>query len=60
MSVMRESVGLPPVPAPLVRAGEDGGPAAAAAIRTGDMLLRAGARELRSVASGTARGEHRV
>jgi DNA-binding MarR family transcriptional regulator len=48
---MRESVGLSPVAALLVRAVEDDGPAAAAGIRTGDVLLRAGRRELRSVAS---------
>jgi DNA-binding MarR family transcriptional regulator len=47
---LRQSVGLPPVPALLVRAVEDGGPAGAAGIRTGDVLLRAGKRELRSVA----------
>jgi DNA-binding MarR family transcriptional regulator len=47
---MRESVGLEPVPALLVRAVDDGGPAAAAGIRPGDVLLRAGRRDLHSVA----------
>jgi DNA-binding MarR family transcriptional regulator len=48
---MRESVGLPPVPALLVRAVADGGPAARAGVRTGDVLLAAGTRPLRSVAA---------
>jgi len=48
---MRESVGLPPVPALLVRGVKDDGPAAAAGIRTGDVLARAGERELRTVAA---------
>jgi serine protease Do len=48
---MRESVGLTPVAALLVRGVEEDGPAAAAGIRTGDVLLRAGERDLRSVAS---------
>ena len=48
---MRESLGLPPVAGLLVRAVERGRPAAAAGIRTGDVLLRAGGWELRSVAS---------
>lgn len=48
---LRESVGLPPVPALLVRAVEESGPGATAGIRTGDVLLRAGRRELRSVAA---------
>ena len=48
---LRESVGLPPVPALLVREVEDGGPAAAAGLRTGDVLLSAGGRELRSAAA---------
>jgi DNA-binding MarR family transcriptional regulator len=46
---MRESVGLAPVPALLVRAVEQGGPAYGAGVRAGDMLVRAGNRELRSV-----------
>jgi DNA-binding MarR family transcriptional regulator len=46
---MRQSVGLPPVPALLVRSVEDGEPAAAAGVRTGDLLLRAGTRQLRSI-----------
>jgi DNA-binding MarR family transcriptional regulator len=48
---LRESVGLPPLPALLVRAVEDDGAAAAAGLRTGDVLLSAGERELRSVAA---------
>jgi S1-C subfamily serine protease len=48
---LRESVGLPPLPALLVRSVDEGGPAAAAGLRTGDVLLRAGGRELRSVAA---------
>lgn len=48
---MRTSVGLDPVAALLVRGVEDDGPAARASIRAGDVLLRAGRRELRSVAS---------
>ena len=47
---MRESVGLDAFPALLVRAVSDGGPAQRAGIRTGDLLVRAGGRELRSVA----------
>jgi S1-C subfamily serine protease len=46
---MRQSVGLPPVPALLVRSVEDGEPAGAAGVRTGDLLLRAGTRQLRSI-----------
>lgn len=46
---MRESVGLPGVAGLLVRAVAEGGPAAAAGLRTGDVLLAAGGRELRSV-----------
>jgi DNA-binding MarR family transcriptional regulator len=48
---MRESVGLEPVPGLLVRAVDRDGPACAAGVRTGDVLLRAGRRELRSVAA---------
>jgi DNA-binding MarR family transcriptional regulator len=48
---MRASVGLPPVAALLVRAVEDGGPAARAGVRPGDVLVSAGGRELRSVAA---------
>jgi DNA-binding MarR family transcriptional regulator len=48
---LRESVGLPPLPALLVRSVDDGGPAAAAGLRTGDVLLAAGDRELRSIAA---------
>ncbi len=46
---MRKSVGLPPVPALLVRAVDEDGPAGAAGLRTGDVLLRGGTRELRSI-----------
>jgi len=48
---MRESVGLPPVPALLVRAVEEDSPAASAGLRTGDLLVSAGPRELRSIAA---------
>jgi DNA-binding MarR family transcriptional regulator len=48
---MRESVGLPAVPALLVRGVDLDGPACRAGVRTGDMLLRAGERDLRSVAA---------
>jgi DNA-binding MarR family transcriptional regulator len=51
---MRESVGLEPVPGLLVRAVDRHGPACAAGIRTGDVLLAAGRRELRSAASLSA------
>lgn len=47
---MRESVGLPAVPRLLVRAVEVDGAAARAGIRTGDLLLNAGKRELRAIA----------
>jgi DNA-binding MarR family transcriptional regulator len=48
---MRESVGLPRVPGLLVRAVEDGSPAADAGILAGDVLVSAGGRELRSSSS---------
>jgi DNA-binding MarR family transcriptional regulator len=48
---LRASVGLPPAEGLLVRALEDRGPAARAGIRTGDVLLRAARRDLRSVAA---------
>jgi DNA-binding MarR family transcriptional regulator len=51
---MRESVGLEPVPGLLVRAVDRHGPACAAGVRTGDVLLAAGRRELRSAASLSA------
>jgi DNA-binding MarR family transcriptional regulator len=51
---MRESVGLEPVPGLLVRAVDRHGAACAAGVRTGDVLLAAGRRELRSAASLSA------
>jgi DNA-binding MarR family transcriptional regulator len=48
---MRASVGLPRVPGLLVRSVEDGSLAAAAGIQAGDVLVSAGARELRSSSS---------
>src|SRR4051794_35269239 len=48
---MRASVGLPPVAGLLVRDVDEGGPAAAAGLRTGDVLTAADQRELRSVAA---------
>ena len=48
---MRESVGLPAASALLVRGVQDGSPADLAGIRSGDMLVRAGQFELRSIAS---------
>jgi DNA-binding MarR family transcriptional regulator len=48
---LRESVGLPPVAALLVRAVDDDGPAAHARIQVGDVLLRAGRQDLRSIAA---------
>jgi DNA-binding MarR family transcriptional regulator len=55
---MRESVGLPPTPGLLVRTVDQAGPAAAAGIRTGDVLRSVGNRELRCVAAlHTAIGE---
>ncbi len=47
---LREAVGLPPALGLLVRAVRGGGPAERAGLRTGDVLLSAGRRELRSVA----------
>jgi DNA-binding MarR family transcriptional regulator len=49
-AALREAVGLPPVVGLLVRAVSAGGAAEAAGLRTGDMLIAAGGRELRSVA----------
>ena len=46
---MRESVGLPGIAALLVREVIDGSPAARAGIRPGDILTRAGARDLRTI-----------
>jgi DNA-binding MarR family transcriptional regulator len=48
---LRQSVGLPRVPGLLVRAVDDGSVAAGAGIRAGDVLVRAGGRELRSSSS---------
>jgi hypothetical protein len=47
----RESVGLSPVPALLVRTVDDSAAAAQAGVRAGDVLVRAGKRELRSAAA---------
>jgi S1-C subfamily serine protease len=47
---MRESVGLPAVPRLLVRAVERDGAASRAGIHTGDVLLNAGKRQLRTIA----------
>lgn len=47
---LRRQVGLPPDAGLLVRAVRDGGPAAAAGIEPGDVLVRAGGRELRAIA----------
>jgi DNA-binding MarR family transcriptional regulator len=47
---LREAVGLPAVVGLLVRTVEDGGLAAAAGLRTGDVLTAAGGRALRAVA----------
>lgn len=49
--IMRESVGLAPVPALLVRAVEDDGPSSTAGIRAGDLMVRGGTHELRSIAA---------
>jgi DNA-binding MarR family transcriptional regulator len=48
---MRESVGLPRVAGLLVRSVEPGSPAQAAGVAAGDVLIRAGGRELRSSSS---------
>ncbi|HWG14694.1 MAG TPA: MarR family transcriptional regulator [Streptosporangiaceae bacterium] len=48
---MRAAVGLPPVPGLLVRSVEPDSPAARAGLRPGDVLVAAGHRELRSIAS---------
>jgi S1-C subfamily serine protease len=48
---MRESVGLPRVAGLLVRSVEPGSPAHAAGVAAGDVLIRAGGRELRSSSS---------
>jgi DNA-binding MarR family transcriptional regulator len=48
---MRASVGLRPVPGLLVRSVGDATPASNADIRPGDLLVRAGERELRSIAA---------
>lgn len=48
---MRRAVGLPPVVGLLVRGVDEGGPAAAAGLQTGDVLVRAGRRGLSSVAA---------
>jgi len=48
---VRQSAGLPPALGLLVRSAQPGSPAARAGIRTGDVLLRAGHYELRSIAA---------
>lgn len=48
---MRSAVGLPPIPGLLARSVEPGASAAKAGVRQGDVLVRAGSYELRSVAS---------
>jgi DNA-binding MarR family transcriptional regulator len=50
---LRESVGLPPVAGLLVRTVEVDGAAAVAGLRTGDVLVATGSRELRSIAALT-------
>lgn len=47
---MRRAVGLPDRPGLLVREVDDDGPAARAGLRRGDLLVRAGRRDLRSLA----------
>src|SRR4051812_9049588 len=49
-AALREAVGLPPVVGLLVRSVTDGGPADAAGLRTGDVLVTAGKQDLHSVA----------
>jgi DNA-binding MarR family transcriptional regulator len=49
-AALRAAVGLAPVTGLLIRAVSDGGPAQAADLRTGDVLVAAGTRELRAVA----------
>ena len=49
-AALREGVGLPSVPGLLVRAVADESAAQAAGLRTGDVLVAAGKRELRAVA----------
>lgn len=49
-ATLREAVGLPPVTGLLIRSVADGGPAQTAGLRTGDVLIAAGKRKLRSVA----------
>jgi DNA-binding MarR family transcriptional regulator len=48
---MRRAVGLSPVPGLLVQAVTEGGPAALAGIQEGDVLVRSGSRDLRSVSA---------
>jgi S1-C subfamily serine protease len=48
---MRESVGLPRIAGLLVHSVEPGSPAQAAGVAAGDVLIRAGGRELRSSSS---------
>jgi hypothetical protein len=48
---MRMAVGLTAVPGLLVRAVAEGGPAAIAGVQPGDVLVRSGQREIRSVAA---------
>jgi DNA-binding MarR family transcriptional regulator len=64
---MRRAVGLAPVAGLLVQAVTDGGPAAIAGIQTGDVLVRSGRQDLRSVAAlyaalevGLRRGRVRI
>jgi DNA-binding MarR family transcriptional regulator len=49
-AALREAVGLPAIAGLLVRGVADGGPAQAAGLRTGDVLVTAAQRALRSVA----------
>lgn len=60
---LRRSVGLPDEPGLLVRAVIDDGPAARAGLRSGDVLIRAAGRELRSILDledTVARGRRRL